>query len=52
MDFVVPSSLSYQTLISRRRSSVASDKSFPESVPSSPIEGREPALKYVFTCEK
>ncbi|KAJ2324100.1 hypothetical protein H4S02_000063 [Coemansia sp. RSA 2611] len=56
MDFTTSRSLSYQPLISRRRSSVTSDKSISDSAPSSPVEARverrESAVKYVYTCEK
>ncbi|KAJ2845874.1 nuclear localization sequence binding protein [Coemansia brasiliensis] len=49
MNFIASGTQSYQTLISRRRSSVASDKSLLDSAPSSPIdkafERVEPAAK-------
>ncbi|KAJ2633593.1 hypothetical protein H4R22_000340 [Coemansia sp. RSA 1290] len=56
MNITTSGTQSYQTLISRRRSSVASDKSLLDSAPSSPIdrvfERAEPAVNYVYTCEK
>ncbi|KAJ2158013.1 hypothetical protein GGF46_004092 [Coemansia sp. RSA 552] len=64
MEFSTPRSLSYQPLVSRRRSSLGSVPSSDPSAPSSPVDAQaptaasgipfvlEPAVKYVYTCER